>query len=278
MAIPVLILGESGSGKTASMRNFEPGEIGVINVAGKPLPFKSKIELFSSDDYMAVDKKISEYVEDGIKVVVVDDSQYLMANEFMRRATETGFQKFTEIGQNYWALINSVKELPDDVIVYFLSHTENLDGNEKVKTIGKLLDEKITIEGMFTIVLKTAVSDGVYTFCTQNNGHDTVKSPMGMFESINVDNDLKFIDEKIRNYYEIGDFKEVVEDKPVELPTKKRRSATSAAEEKPKRKRRSATRKEVEVVDDELPAETELPEVEEVELEMPKRKRRRKSE
>lgn len=205
MALPVLILGESGTGKSASMRNFDPSEIKVINVEGKPLPFKNKFESYSSDNYLKI---LKEMQATNKPVIVVDDAQYLMANEFMRRATERGYDKFTEIAQNFWNLINKVKELPKDQIVYFLAHIDrDQNGNEKIKTIGKLLDEKITVEGMFTIVLKTNVTDGVYTFLTQNNGHDTVKSPIGMFPSVAIDNDLKYVDDKIRNYYEIGNFK-----------------------------------------------------------------------
>lgn len=130
-----------------------------------------------------------------------------MANEFMRRATERGYDKFTEIAFHMWDIVNEVKELSDDKIVYFLSHVDrDSEGNEKVKTIGKLLDEKITLEGMFTIVLKTNVSDGQYCFLTQNSGKDTVKSPIGLFDKYAIDNDLKYVDEKIRNYYELGEF------------------------------------------------------------------------
>jgi hypothetical protein len=127
-----------------------------------------------------------------------------MANEFMRRASERGYDKFTEIAQNFWDLINAIRTLPEDVIVYVMAHIErDGSGNEKIKTIGRMLDEKITIEGMFTIVLKTAVSDGVYNFSTQNNGNDTVKSPLGLFKSSLIDNDLKAVDTAIREYYEL---------------------------------------------------------------------------
>lgn len=204
MGLPVLILGESGTGKSASLRKFPNNEVAVINVAGKPLPFKNKIQSETTDDYMKIEGHIKTLARQGCKSIVVDDAQYLMANEFMRRATERGFDKFTDIAKNFWSLVNMVKELPSDVIVYFLSHIErDQNGNEKIKTIGKLLDEKITVEGMFTIVLKTNVTDGQYSFLTQNNGHDTVKSPIGMFPSYAIDNDLYYVDQKIRNYYEM---------------------------------------------------------------------------
>ena len=242
MAIPVLILGESGTGKSASLRNFEPDDLKVINVANKPLPFKNKFESISTDDYRTI---IKELKLNKKKVAVIDDAQYLMANEFMRRATERGFDKFTEIAQNFWTLVNTVKDLPADQVVYFLAHIErDANGNEKIKTIGKLLDEKITVEGMFTIVLKTNVTDGVYSFITQNSGHDTVKSPIGMFPSIVIDNDLKYVDEKIRNYYEIGDFLTDEEMKEIDEAAKK--DDIPIVDEKPKRGRKRAKKEEPE--------------------------------
>ena len=197
-----MILGESGTGKSASLRNFQPGEVAIINGAGKPLPFRTRLKTYISDDYNQVTAAIRGYVGKGAKSIVIDDSQYLMADEFMRRAKENGFQKFTDIGKNYFDLISLVKTLPDDRIVYFLSHlTTDDQGRERCKTIGKLLDEKITVEGLFTIVLKTQVKDGHYYFSTQNNGMDTVKSPIGMFEDSLTENDLKTIDLTIREYY-----------------------------------------------------------------------------
>ena len=207
MGVATLILGGSGKGKSASLRNVPEDKILVINVADKPLPFKNHMESVNTDEYPEIIKQMKLTKK---KIIVIDDAQYLMANEFMRRAGERGFDKFTEIAQKFWTLIQTVKELPKDVTVYILAHIEvDADGNEKIKTIGKLLDEKITIEGMFTTVLKAQVSDGIYTFSTQSNGHDTVKSPMGMFPNVTIDNDLWYVDRKIREYYEIGDFETV---------------------------------------------------------------------
>lgn len=206
MGIAVLIMGQSGSGKSASMRNFKGNEIGVINVAGKPLPFKSDIKTINSDSY-----KQAEYTLQNCKVdtIVIDDSQYLMADEFMKRAKETGFQKFTDIGYNFWHLVNLVHSLPENKIVYFLQHTEISDsGREKAKTIGKLIDEKITLEGLFSIVLKTEIVDGHYYFTTQSNGLDTAKSPIGMFSDQLIDNDLKMVDQTIRKYYGLSEKEE----------------------------------------------------------------------
>ena len=281
MGILVYVLGRSGTGKSYSMRNFKKGELGVINVQGKILPFKGSgaFDVVNTDDSNNIVKNIKSMATKH-KAVVVDDFQYVMANEFMRRATERGYDKFTEIARHAWDIADCVRTLPNDVIVYVLCHTDtDQDGFEKLKTIGKLLDEKIVLEGMSTIVLKTAVSDGQYMFLTQNNGKDTVKSPAGMFPSYAIDNDLKYVDEKIRNYYEIGEFlsdediKEIDEavkheDIPIKDEKKKRGTRRGKEEkeepsealtqeekaespgdepgEKPKRKRRVTTKEDTE--------------------------------
>ena len=199
----VFILGRSGTGKSYSLRNFDPAKVALINVQGKILPFKGsgKIKSITTDDSDEIVNSIKGFAH-TYKSIVVDDFQYVMANEFMRRATERGYDKFTEIARHAWDVANCVRELKDDVIVYVMCHTDtDNDGFERLKTIGKLLDEKIVMEGMSTIVLKTGVSDGKYTFLTQNNGHDTTKSPADMFPSYAIDNDLKYVDDKIRSYY-----------------------------------------------------------------------------
>lgn len=239
MGIPILILGESGTGKSASMRNFKSDEIALVNVAGKPLPFRGSFdETIDSDNYRKIKQFMNECSAD---VIIIDDCQYLMANEFMRRASERGYDKFTEIGVNFWDLVNMVKELPPEKIVVFLSHIDRDDsGNEKMKTIGKLLDEKINLPGMFTIVLKTSVKDGKYSFITMNSGHDPVKAPMGMFDA-EIDNDLKAVTEDVKEYY-FGSSKPKPKkkaEKPVEPEEPKPEEEST---EPPKRKRR--TRKE----------------------------------
>ena len=199
----VYILGKSGTGKSYSMRNFPQDKIAVINVQGKILPFRGSmnIEQTAVDQSDKIVKALEAYAR-KYKTITVDDYQYVMSNEFMRRSAERGYDKFTEIGRHAWDIANAVRNLPADVIVYVMCHTERDDeGNEKIKTIGKLLDEKICLEGMSTIVLKTAVSDGQYSFLTQNNGRDTTKSPHGMFPSYAIENDLYYVDQKIRNYY-----------------------------------------------------------------------------
>lgn len=203
MGLAVLVLGFSGSGKSASLRNFAEDELALVNVNGKPLPFRHGFkEMIRSDKY----PEITAFIRGaGAKSIAVDDTQYLMANEYMRRSKETGFQKFTDIGKNFWELVRGVEALPEDVIVYFLSHIETgEDGRQKAKTIGKLLDEKISVEGMFTTVLKTVAADGKYMFATQTDGTDTCKSPIGMFDKLYIANDLKIVDEAIRSYYQMS--------------------------------------------------------------------------
>lgn len=198
MGEPVLILGASGTGKSASMRNMvEP--FGLINVASKRLPFKTDKVPMNTDNYARISSALHKAQADSI---VIDDVQYLMANEFMRRVNEKGYDKFTDIGKNFWDLVQLVISLPPQKIVYFLAHTEmDQYGNTRMKTIGKMLDEKITVEGMFTIVLRTAVMDGHFYFSTVNDGTDTVKAPIGMFAERFIDNDLAVVDATIREYY-----------------------------------------------------------------------------
>ena len=210
MAQKVLILGDSGTGKSASLRHFKDNEVLIINVAGKQLPFKNNLDVVTPRfETLTQDvKKAFELAVNGqYKVVVVDDAQYIMSFQYMRRIKENGWDKWNDIQGDFFTIIKMVDDLPDDVVVYFLSHLQRDDeGHEKIKTMGKMLDEKITIEGLFTTVLKTSVKDGQYFFITQNSGLDTVKSPIGMFPSYAIDNDLKYVDAKIRNYYEIGEF------------------------------------------------------------------------
>lgn len=201
MAIIVMIYGQSGTGKSTSLRNFKPEDVCIVNVSGKPLPFKNKHKTFNTDDYMAIDAAIKKA---PAKSIVIDDATYLMTGEYMRTAKVTGYQKFTDMALNYYTLVKSAAALPSDKIVYFMGHSDtDANGNEKFKTIGKMLDEKVTLEGMFTIVLKTVVTDGKYQFSTRNSGQDTVKTPLGMFNDVLIDNDLAMVDKTIREYYGI---------------------------------------------------------------------------
>lgn len=201
MAIIVMVCGQSGTGKSTSLRNFKPEEVCIVNVSGKPLPFRNKHKTFNTDDYSAIDAAIRKA---PAKSIVIDDATYLMTGEYMRTANVTGYQKFVTLALNFYSLVKMAASMPDDKIIYFLGHVDtDVNGNEKFKTIGKMLDEKITLEGMFTIVLKTVVQDGKYFFSTQNNGQDTVKSPMGMFDASLIENDLAAVDRAIREYYGI---------------------------------------------------------------------------
>lgn len=201
MAIIVMVYGQSGTGKSTSLRNFKPEDVCIVNVSGKPLPFKNKHKTFNTDDYMSIETAIKKA---PAKSIVIDDATYLMTGEYMRAAKVTGYQKFTDLALNYYTLVKIAAALSDDKIVYFMGHSDiDNNGNEKFKTIGKLLDEKITLEGMFTIVLKTVVTDGKYQFSTRNSGQDTVKTPMGMFSEPLIENDLAAVDKAIREYYEI---------------------------------------------------------------------------
>ena len=194
-------MGESGSGKSTSLRNFDADEVGIFNVASKPLPFRKKIPKKDGATYGNITKGLSE---PKLKRYVIDDSQYLMAFEMFDRAKETGYGKFTDMALHFKGLIDFViKKTPPDVIVYFLHHIQKTDLGIKAKTVGKMLDDQLTLEGLFSIVLIAENENGRYYFRTQTNGNDTVKSPMGMFDR-EIDNDLKFVDAKIREYWELN--------------------------------------------------------------------------
>lgn len=203
MAVTVMIIGQSGSGKSTSLRNFGADDAFVINVSGKPMPFKNNgIKVWKTTDYAKITDALTKKIT--TPSIVIDDATYLMTDEFIRMAGVKGYDKFTDMAKNFYDLVKTAAALPDNKIVYFLGHVEtDVNGNEKFKTIGKMLDEKICLEGMFTIVLKTVVQDGKYMFQTQTNGHDTAKSPMGMFTETLIENDLKIVDNTIRDYYDM---------------------------------------------------------------------------
>lgn len=202
MGIPVLILGESGSGKSASLRNFNPEDVSIFNVAAKPLPFRKKLPMKSTSDYGQI---MSCIAGSNKKAFVIDDSQYLMCFESFRKAKDTGFGKFTDIALNFYNLVQFViTQTAPDVIVYFLHHveTDSNTGKTKAKTMGKMLDNQLTLEGLFSIVLMCQTDGKNHSFITQSDGYTTAKSPMEMFPGV-IDNDLKIVDETIREYYEL---------------------------------------------------------------------------
>lgn len=205
MGIPVLIMGKSGSGKSTSLRNFK--NVGVINVLGKPLPFKNAPKSIVTDNYNTVKNALTNA---KVKSLVIDDAGYLMTNQFMSGHSTQGaggaiFSFYNDLGDKFWELIRFVvNKLPEDKIIYFIMH-ENVDefGNVKPKSIGKMLDEKVCIEGMFTIALRSMISNGKYIFKTNSDGLDVCKTPFEMFENEEIDNDLQIVDETIRKYYKL---------------------------------------------------------------------------
>lgn len=201
MGIPVMIMGASGSGKSTSMRNMDGSKVGVLNVSSKPLPFRNKnhIKVINHATYNMI---IQVLKKQTFKCYVIDDTQYLMAFDSFDRAKETGYGKFTDMAQNFYSLIRFVIDsCPDDCIVYFLHHTETNDfGKTKPKTLGKMLDNQLTVEGLFSIVLMSEVEGNEYKFITNSDGSNVCKSPMEMFE-MKIDNDLNFVDKTIREYY-----------------------------------------------------------------------------
>ena len=202
MGIPVLILGESGSGKTYAVKNMDPDKVGVFLVEKPRLPFRKQFKVCRDATYYVILKALAD---PKLKQYVIDDSQYLLVNEFFDRAGEVGYQKFTDMALNFRNLIHFViRKVPDDVIVYFLHHTDtDSNGRIKAKTIGRMLDEKLTVEGLFDIVLRTSVDPEGHWFLTKTNGQDTVKTPEEMFDADRIPNDLAAVDMAIRNYYEM---------------------------------------------------------------------------
>lgn len=205
-----MVLGQSGTGKSTALRNMDPAQTLLIQVISKPLPFRSKawkpvkeggniIVASDSSTICAAMRKTSR------PIIVIDDLQYLLATEFMDRAHETGYAKFTEMARHYYDVLTAAMTLSPEKRVYLLSHTDVSEaGQVKAKTIGKLLDEKITVEGLVTIVLRTHVINGQYVFSTRNSGTDTVKTPLELFEDEHIPNDLAAVDAAISEYYELS--------------------------------------------------------------------------
>ena len=212
MSVATLIIGNSGTGKTTSLRNLIPAETLLIQCIRKPLPFRSsEWKTLSKDNPTG-----SIYVTDSAsqivtamtrtkrKVIIIDDWNMVMTNQYMRRSAETGFQKFADIGRDAWDVLSVANNLADDTRVYLFGHTEtNEQGMTKAKTIGKMIDSTCTVESMFTIVLKSMVINSEYVFSTQNSGQDSCKSPMGMFPSDHIENDLLEVDKAVQSYYGI---------------------------------------------------------------------------
>lgn len=209
MAITTFVLGNSGEGKSFSLKHLDPKLVGVINVNNKPLPFRGGHEFkkIATDNAERIKQVL---LQSQAPIIVIDDFQYVMGNEYIGGANQkfTGdaaFQRYNTMAYNAWSIINTaIREVSDTKRVYILSHTQEDNGRSKIKTIGKMLDDKIVLEGMVTMVLQTTIQDKNHFFMTQNNGFNTVKSPEDMFQSELIPNDLNAVDDAICDYYGIA--------------------------------------------------------------------------
>ena len=208
MGIPILLLGESGSGKTYSLRNFDPDKVGIFSVRKGTLPFPEgkNFKVAKKADYGVIYKVLAKPT---FKTYVIDDSQYLMVNEYFRKANDSGYQKYTAIGKNFSDLLEYIAyQVPDDVIVYFLHHTQTTsDGKVKAKTVGQMLDNYLTLEGCVDVCLLCQTDGNDHYFMTQSDGSNTAKSPQGMFD-LKIPNDLAAVDARIREYWGLDEKEE----------------------------------------------------------------------
>jgi hypothetical protein len=217
MATTVLVLGEVGTGKTTSLRNLDPNETFIISVLNKPLPFRGgskKYEQKEDGNYFSTDnrstiinilKKINSDRK-NIKNIIIDDFQYIMCNEFMRRAHEKGYEKFTQIGQMGWEVIYTIPSLRNDLTCFVLTHSEmREDGVHGIKTIGKLAKEKGDLDGMAPIIFHSLIIEGEYKFLTNHDGVHVARTPLEMFKDKYIDNDLSKIKKVISEYYDFSD-------------------------------------------------------------------------
>lgn len=199
MGTLVMIIGKSGSGKSTSIRNFKKGEVGILNVAGKRLPFKNDLEMCNNPNY---DICKSALKGNNFNAYIIDDSTYLMQLQNFELAKVKGYEKFTEMAYDFEQLLKAARETNDDTIVYFLHHPQFADdGSCKPQTIGKMLDNQLCVEGLFPIVLECTIHEGKHVFCTENETNNIAKAPLGMFADKYIDNDLKSVDTIIRDYW-----------------------------------------------------------------------------
>ena len=202
MGIPVMIIGRSGSGKSSSMRNMDAAEVGIFNVLSKPLPFRQKMNKVDNATYGIIETVLKKAT---LKKYVIDDAGYLMSYELFEKVAITGYSKFTEIAVHFKSLVDTViRHTPADCIVYFMMHTDETEQGVKAKTVGKMLDGVLCLEGLFSIVLRARGENGKYMFVTQTDGTDVAKSPQGMLDK-EEDNDLEVIDKKIRAYWSLNE-------------------------------------------------------------------------
>ena len=214
MSIACMVLGQSGTGKTTSLRNLNPAEVLLIQAVKKPLPFRAtgwKKRASMQDDGNVIQTSDPVMIERIMRksphnIVVIDDYQSVMVNELLARSSERGYDKFTDIAKSAWNIFNAAGDLADHRRVYIMAHTQTDDfGQTRMKTVGRMVDNTLVPEGYFTIVLRTDVTNGNYKFTTQTNGQDCCKSPIGLFPDLQIDNDLAFVDSQIKKFYEIGD-------------------------------------------------------------------------
>ena len=208
MGEPILIYGKSGSGKSRSLLNFGEEEIFLVNVIGKRLPFPKKFKYTSTfDDVEKIKVALRAMVDkSGAKAAIIDDAGYIMTNMFMRsHGKGDQYALYNEIADSMWGLVNFVKnDLPEDILVYIVMHEDVSDlGESKLRTLGKLLDSKVSLEGMVTICLRSAIVGGKHVFLTNSNGSDICKSPEGMWKDEAIPNDLKAVDARVREYWGI---------------------------------------------------------------------------
>lgn len=209
--IPVLIIGKSGAGKSASLRNLPTKGTVVVNVLGKPLPFKSDLKVVQCDDYSKIAASIKR---NGFERCVIDDAGYLMTSEFMGALAARGqggnsYALYADMAQSLWRLIKDIQSAPGQSRVYLMFHEDKNDmGDVKPRTYGRLVDEKICLEGMVTICLRAMTANGKHVFRTQSDGYDVTKTPMGMFDTDEIDNDLALVDDAIVSYYDIKEEKQ----------------------------------------------------------------------
>ena len=212
MSTATLVLGNSGSGKSTSLRNLDPSKTLLIQCIKKPLPFrstgwktrmtlKSDGNVIQTDDPALIEKLMRQSPHE---IVVIDDYQAVMVNELMNRSSEKGYDKFTDIGRNAWNIFNAAGALAEHRRVYILAHTQTDDlGNVRMKTVGKMVDQTLVPEGFFTIVLRTDVINGQYLFRTQTNVQDCCKSPIDMFSDLHIPNDLAQVDAAVTEFYQL---------------------------------------------------------------------------
>lgn len=199
MAVKVLVIGESGAGKSASLRNFDANEVAIINVSEKPLPFKKKLPMVNTSDMKWIAEEIKRNTRN---CYVVDDAGLAMTFYLFGKVNETGYNKFTNVAKDFYDMVKAVDSCSDDTIVYFMMHTDRSEDGTKIKakTAGKMIDSQLTLESLFTIVLNCVTDGKSHKFVTQSDGVTTAKSPMDMFP-LEMDNDLKKVDTAIREYY-----------------------------------------------------------------------------